>query len=206
VRPAFALVLRGVGEHPRAVFFQPCGALQRVEAFAQRAVQCVEMAHVVGGVVQLRCRQWPAQPVGAGFALVDRDPEEVLQHALIAQPGAHAAQRGGDLGIEQRLRQCAAEILQRDQVFAGAVHDLEDAGVGQQLRQRLGHARQQGVDQQDAVVRQRIAACDLHQRQLRPVSALADELGVHADAGRCGGDEGVQRCGVGDPVRHGLGS
>ena len=53
------------------------------------------------------------------------------------------------------------------------MHHLEHGRVGQQRPQRFGDAGRQRVDQQDPV-----ADGHLHQRQLRPVGALADEFGI----------------------------
>jgi hypothetical protein len=200
VRPALAVVVAGVGDHARAVLVEPGAPAQGVESRRHRIVQREQVAHVVRGVVQLRRRQWPAHPVRAGLALVQGDAGHVLHQPLVAGTGADAGQGRGDLGIEQRRRHRVAGAAQRHQVFAGAVHDLLDRRVQQHPAQRLGDARCQRVDQQHL----RFGAVpvvdgQLHQCQLRPVGAFADEFGVQPDAGAGLVEVGAELCGFGDP-------
>lgn len=59
------------------------------------------------------------------------------------------------------------------------MHHLDDVGGGQPLLERRIHAGDQRVDQQDL-----IADGHLHQGQLRPVGAFANEFCIQADARR----------------------
>ena len=173
------------------------------QARVERVVQREQMADVVGGILELRWRERPAQPVGTGLALDQRNPQHVLHQPLVADAGGDAGQRRSGLGVEQRLRHHAACMAERDQVFAGAVHYLEHGRVDEQRPQRIDNAGGERIDEQDVIVV--VAQRDLHQRQLRPIGAFADELGVQADAPRASGDAVVQFRGVGDPVGHGVG-
>ncbi|MCW0425968.1 hypothetical protein NB713_003911 [Xanthomonas sacchari] len=197
VRPAFAVVVLDGAEQAFAVLEQPVAALQGLQPRLQVVVQREQMAHIVGGIFELRRRQRAAQPVRAGLALGQVHAGDLQHQLLVAHAGAEPGQAGGDLGVEQRPRQGAAGALEGDQVFAGAVHDLEDVRVAQPRRQRLRHARDQWVDQQDFV-----AHGHLHQRQLRPVGPFADEFGIQADAGRSLRQPFAQLGGLLDPVRH----
>ena len=85
-----------------------------------------------------------------------------------------SAQRGGDLGVEDRMGHDAGAVDDDLDILAGGVEDLQDLGVGHQFVERrqidpLG----QGVDG-GGVVRPR----DLGQAELGPVGALAHEFGV----------------------------
>ena len=88
-------------------------------------------------------------------------------------------------------------MRQGHQVLAGAVHDLQHRGVGQQRAQRFVDSRRQRVDQQDFV-----ADGHLHQGQLRPVGAFADEFGIQTHPGGRVFQVRLQGGGVIDPDGH----
>ena len=206
MRPTLAVIVCGLRQQARCVLVEPCATLQRVELRGKVAIQRIEMQHVVGGVFQLRGRQRAPQPVRAGLALGQGDAEALLHQALVAHAATDAGECGGDLGVEQRRRHDPAGALERNQVFAGAVHDLEHARIGEQWRQRGAHAGHQRVDQQDIHPSgSRVAHRQLHQRQLRPVGAFADEFGIDADAGGALSEAGLQVGGVGNPMVHEFG-
>ena len=124
----------------------------------------------------LRFGQRPLQPVGAGLAFFQGHAAQLFDQLQVAQAGAQAAQGGGDLGVEYGARHRPAAGLERLQVFAAGVHDLEDAGILQQRLEQRRHRGFGGIDQGDVAVDD-----DLHQGQLREIGALADEFGVHPD-------------------------
>ncbi|KAG1254320.1 hypothetical protein G6F65_017089 [Rhizopus arrhizus] len=163
-------------------------------------MQGKQVLYIVGGVLQLRLRKWAAHPVRAGFALGQGHASDFRHQLLVTHATTYAGQRGTDLGVEQRARQHAAGPLERDQVFAGAVHHLGDRFIGQPRCQRFGHAGNQRVDQQDV-----LPDGHLHQRQLRPEGAFTDEFGVEADAARTLLEVRIQLGGGGDPGCHGSG-
>src|SRR5690606_33884374 len=182
----------------------PFAPAKLAEAVADLVMQRKQVAHVVGGIAQLRWRQRPAQPVRAGLALRQHHAGDLFDQALIAHPGIEARQRGCGLGIAQGIGQGTALMREGDQVLAGAVHHLEDGRIAQQPRDRLVHSLRKRVDQQDP---QGVAdlQCDLYQGELRPVGAFADELGVQPDPGRAELKVRVQLGRVGDPDRVGRG-
>ena len=69
------------------------------------------------------------------------------------------------------------------------MHDLGDAGVGQQPGKRRQVRARERVDQ-----RHLVSVGQLDERQLRQVGALAEEFGVQRDPGGAGmgGADGVQ--------------
>src|SRR3546814_6383709 len=107
---------------------------------------------------------------------------------------------------EMRISDWSSDVCSSDldQVLAGAVHHLEHGGVGEQRPQGVGDALGEWIDQQDVVVAVAVAERYLHQGQLRPVGAFADEFGVQADAAGVLSDAEFQFRGVFDPVGHGV--
>ena len=92
---------------------------------------------------------------------------------LVAEAGHH----GGDLGVEQR-RGHGAEALQEDlDVLPRGVEHLHHRGVGEQRAER-GEVEPFGLR-----VRSRHlgVAGQLHDAELRPIGALAHELGIDGD-------------------------
>ena len=168
----------------------------------EAAIQRVQMHDVVRGVFQLRVAERAAQPVGALLAFLERHAEHVLHEALIPHARADAGKPRGDLRVEQGRRRHAARALERDDVFRCAVHHLEHAGIGEHRRERFAHAVLQRVGQEDLRRAIGIVERDLYERQLRPVGAFADELGVQAYAGGAVRQARREVGGVGDPVVH----
>ena len=173
----FAFVIVCAGQQAQGVVLHPCLPAQFVQALVDGLMQGEQVFDVVGGVFKLRVRQRAAHPVRTRLALGQRDAGDFGDQFLVAHAATDASQRRADLGVEQWPRQRAAGAFERDQILAGAVHDLEDGGVLQPRAQGVGHAGDQWVDQQDF-----IAHRHLYQRQLRPVGAFTDELGVQPDA------------------------
>ncbi len=199
MRPA-VLVIGDAGQQALAVVVQPLLAAQCLQLGINGVMQRKQVLDVVGGVLQLRLREWTAHPVRACFALGQRHAGDFRDQLLVAHAATNAGQRGADLCVEQRSRQHAAGPLEGNQVFAGAVHHLGDRFIGQPRRQCLGHAGNQRIDQQDVLPDRH-----LHQGQLRPEGAFTDEFGVQADAGRTLLEVRIQLGGGGDPGCHGSG-
>jgi len=197
VRPALAFVVFDRRQQAPGVVLQPLAAAEFAQPRVDRVVQREQVLHVVCGVLELRVGQRPAHPVRTGLALGQDHAGDLRDQLLVAHATADAGQRGADLGIEQWPRQGATGALECHQVLAGAVHDLEDGVVLQPRTQGLGHAGYQRVDQQDLVAHRH-----LHQRQLRPVGAFADEFGVQADAVGALAKAFFKFGGVSDPVSH----
>jgi hypothetical protein len=126
----------------------------------------------------------------------------LLDQLLVTNACADSRQRRSLLRVEHRLGHHTAGMLEGNQVLAGTMHYLEDGFVGEYRRQRGGHAGDQRVDQQHRRVAAGVVERDLHQRQLRPVRAFADEFGVEAYAGGGMGKMRLQCGGVGNPDVH----
>jgi len=179
----------------------PVGASVVGQFRVEQAVRLVQVDHVVGGVLELRFRQGPAQPVRARLAFFQRDAGDLLDEFLVAEARAEPGHRRRDLGIEQGRWHDAAAAQQGLQVLAGAVHELGDRRILQQGPQGIRNAGRGGIHEQDfAGDRQ------LHQRQLRVVGPFANELGVERDQGMPGPglQAGAKRLGGVDPVAHGV--
>ena len=130
------------------------------------------MAHVVERVFLLRGGQRAPRPVGARVRLGQVDAEQAAHELRVTHLRRMAGERGGDLRVEHRLHQPDGRE-QHLEVLACGMHDLHDAGRGEQ-RHEGGEVRyRQRVDAYG-----RIAVGDLHQAQLGPVGLFAHELGV----------------------------
>lgn len=104
------------GEQALGIVLQPLAAAQFLQACLDGVVDLEQVLHVVGGVLQLRLREWAAHPVRAGFALGQGDAGDCRDQFLVTHAAADAGQRRTDLGIEQRARQHAAGDLEGNQV------------------------------------------------------------------------------------------
>ncbi|MNC38866.1 hypothetical protein D3C75_874970 [compost metagenome] len=87
------------------------------------------MHGILGGIADLGFRERALQPVGAGFALGQVDTQHFLHQARIAHGEAQVQVTGGQLSVEQRLRQLAGQAQQHFEVFAAGVQHLDHAGI-----------------------------------------------------------------------------
>ena len=76
--------------------------MQLRQPFTEPFVEGQDVPHVVERVGDLRLRQRPARPVGQRLALFHRDPEQPLDELRIADLGAEARHRRGDLRVDDR--------------------------------------------------------------------------------------------------------
>lgn len=70
----------------------------------QVPVRFDQVDHVIGGVAKLLVGQRPAAPVGEAVRLVDVDLLHLAHELVVADRFAEAANRGGDLCVEYRVR------------------------------------------------------------------------------------------------------
>ena len=96
------------------------GALHRHE----RALVVVLVAQV-----QLLLGERPAAPVGEARGLVDAAVAGARDELVIGDRFAEAADHRGDLGVEQRLRQEAAELVDDLKILPRGVEHLDHALV-----------------------------------------------------------------------------
>ena len=162
------------------------------ELLLQSRGQRQQVAYVIERVFDLLGGQRAARPVSARVGLGELLSQESAHSFRVADLGGQAGESGGDLGVKHRPHQ-ARERQQHLEVLAGGMHDLDDAGGGQHARQRRQIGERERIDAH-GVVRRR----QLHEAQLRAIGALAQELGVQADArlrGKTRGERGkVRRC------------
>ena len=99
------------------------------------------MQHVGGRVSQLRLAQASRTPVARLLLLRQVDVEHLAHQILQAMAvGIGARQPRGDLGAVDRLRHHAEGVVERSEIEAGEVKDLDDLRIGQQRLQvrRIG--------------------------------------------------------------------
>lgn len=132
------------------------------------------MGDVGQRIIQLLVRQRPAAPVGEARRLVDMDVFDAADQLVIGDAVAEAADHGGDLRVEDRMRNEIAAIEDDFDVLAGRMKDLQHLRIGHQLEEggeidALG----QRIDENF-----RRRACHLDQAELRPEGRFAQEFGV----------------------------
>ena len=126
-------------------------------------MQLQQVVHVVRGIGELRGRQRPARPVGAGLRLVDRVPELPRDQFRVAGLRRQAEQCGRDLRVEHRCRHAAAGVQQHLEVLARRVQDLR----------ALARSASTAVQRAEVEARERVhqvavgVGRNLHQAQLR---------------------------------------
>ncbi len=108
--------------------------------------------------------------------LVDVAAGERAHQRVIADLFAESRHHCGDLGVEHRGRDGAEPQHEDLDILPPRMDHLHDVPVGEQPAERGEvEVRRLGVDHRDVV-----GAGELHDAQLRPVGALAHELGVDA--------------------------
>jgi len=137
-----------------------------------------QMGHIADRIFDLAIGQRAAAPVGEARAFVDRDAEPAFNEIGIADLFGLADRHHCDLGVEDRMRRLACEIVDDFDVLTARMEDLEHIFVvAEQVPERL----------QVDPVGQRIdrggflLVPDLHQAEFGPVGVLAHEFGVDAD-------------------------
>ena len=137
-----------------------------------------QVDHVLCGVLQLVLAEWAAQPVRARLAFGQLDAGQLAHEFLVAEAGAQAGERCGNLGVEQ-LCDRARPGRERFEVLARAVHHADTRGIGEHGGEWRGIDLGRWVDQRDAAI-----DFDLHQRKARQEGVDAHEFGVESDRRR----------------------
>ena len=134
-----------------------------------------QVADVVERVVDLRGREWPARPVGAGLALRQLVAEHAAHQLGIADLRGKASQRRRHLRVEHWHHQ--PDDRQQDlEILARGMQHLLRRGRGE------GRGERAEVLQRDRVDADRpVGRGQLQQAELGAIGALAQELGVEAD-------------------------
>ena len=95
------------------------------------------MSDIGDRIFELARVERAARPVGKAGALVQRDPQPVVDQIGIADLLALADRHGGDLGVEDRVRRLAGQIVDDLHILAAGVKNLEHIFiVDQQFEQR----------------------------------------------------------------------
>ena len=153
---------------------EPWGAAARFELFLQTLVDVPQVGHVGERVGQLLLQQRPARPVGEARGLVEIAAGDLLDQVDVAHRLAEAAHHGGDLRIEDRVRDQLGLRPDDLEVLAGGMKHFHHRLVGHQLVERLQvDAGSEGIDN-----RLMVGTGNLDQAQLRPEGLLANELRV----------------------------
>ena len=188
---------RRVGEH-RHLLGHPLQPAVARQPLAQLLIDAAQMRHVGGGVG----RSAPAESGRAAqslkrCALSICPPVSAETSAVVADLIAEAGHHGGDLGVEQRARHVAEAQHENLDVLARGVEHLRPPR-GSASSAPSGARSMPGASASTTATSSR--AAELHHAQLRPVGALAHELGVDGDEG-LGAQavaEGGERVGGGD--------
>ena len=149
-----------------------------VELRRELLVDVAQMGHVVERVFELAFGERPARPIGEARGFVDLRAGQPAGQRLVARGFAEAAHHGGDLGVEDRRRHLAVEVVEDLEVLARGVEDLEHLGV---VHQRGAAERGRCPGPAGRWRRPRRGPADLHQAELRPIGLVAHEFGVDRD-------------------------
>ena len=193
LRVGFALQ---VGDQLGTVLQHP-GSLVVRQLRQQRFVEFGQVLRILGGVAHLHLAQRPLQPVRARFALGQFDAKHGLDQPRIAHGKADVQVAGGQLGIEQRLRQAAGQAQQHFEVLAAGMQHLYHSSIVQQCGKRMPIAHRQRVDQIGAP-----PVTDLHQPGDGIKGVHPHEFGVHRHKWQLApfGAEAGQMCIIHDPL------
>ena len=167
------LVGARIGE-PRHLLVEPARALVFLEIRLEPAIDVAQVRDVAQRVRELLLRQRPSRPVREARGLVEVLLCNLLDEVDVAHRFAEAAHHGGDLGVEDRMRDEARQVPDDLQILPRGVKHLHHALVGHQSEEGLeGDAGVQGIDQ-----RLVLGAGELDEAQPRPVGLLAYEFRV----------------------------
>ena len=107
------------------------------------------MLHVLSGVLELLRRERPLVPVREALALLERDPEQLVDEQLVARLVRRGRQRCGDLRVEHVGRSHSPGALEQEEILPAGVHHDLDAGIGEQRQQRTRIVVAERVDRAD---------------------------------------------------------
>ena len=152
----------------------------------QFQIDLTQMGDVAQRIVELPLAERPARPVGEARALVQIGLGDPAHQGLVAGLVAIAADHRRDLGVEHRRRDQGGEIVEDFHILSRRVEHLDHVLVRHQFEQRRKiDAVGERIDDRGVLVS--VAGLrDLDQAELRPVGALAHELGVDGDEGGLG--------------------
>ena len=128
-------------------------------------------------VVELLVRQRPAAPVREARRLVDVRAGGAADQLVVGNRIAEAADHGGDLRVEDRMRDQVAEMEDDLDVLPGGMEHLHRGAVRHQREERREvDALGERIDDH-----RQVRTGHLDQAEFGPEGRLADELGVDGD-------------------------
>src|SRR5215813_2139759 len=171
----------GRGEHLH-LLAHPLGAAALVQVAVERQKDVAQVGDIGDRVLHLRGAERPLRPVGEAVRLVERVAGDALHELVVGDRVAIAEHHGGDLGVEDRMRDQARLVPDDLDVLARGVKHLEHALVRHQLVERLEvEALGERIDHDRLV-----GARHLGDAQQGVVCGFAQELGVDRDVGVAG--------------------
>ncbi len=155
---------------------QPAGGFR---LFHQLSGNRQQVKHICRRVFQLTLGKRARQPVGTGFAFVQRQARILLHHSGKAPRQRTAAECREDLRINQRLWHDAKGIQKDFQIFTARVQVFRYRSIEQQVTHRRPVGNAERVDQRDV-----LTVVHLNQTQLRIVRPGTDKLGIQGNGGK----------------------
>ena len=132
------------------------------------------MHHVAERIGELALGEGAAAPIGEARGLVQVAAQQPLHQHGVAHRLAEAADHGRDLGVEDRMRDHARQMMNDFNVLARGVEHLQHPLIDHEVEEGLKvEPRREAVDQHLGAVRRH-----LDEAELRPKGLLAHELGV----------------------------
>ena len=110
-------------------------------------MQLQEIGHILNAIVNLLLRQGPNQPIASPSILLEFDSQGLLHQRRIAHTPAIANHGRRELSINQIARLHPKVRAHDFQVFAAAMHYLDDVFRGKQGDEGVELADSQRIDQ-----------------------------------------------------------
>ena len=178
------LVIGRVGE-PLHLLVEPFAAPGAPKPLEHLGEQGGEMGDVADRIVDLAPVERPPAPVGEARALVEALADQALDQVGIADLLAEPERHRRDLGVEQRMRRPAGDVVDDLDILASGVEDLEHVLIVDQQVEQGRHVEPFGLGVDGGGL---VDVADLDQAQVRPIGVLAHEFGVDGDERRLGPD------------------
>src|SRR5690554_3207262 len=109
-------------------------------------VERAQVTDIVGRVIDLLGGKWSLPPVCTGVRLVEVDVQALFDQVAVTDLIAVAEHGGGELGIENALRQRLAQHVEQFQILAGGVEYEGQVRPVEQIKQRGQIVDGQGID------------------------------------------------------------
>jgi hypothetical protein len=141
-----------------------------------------QVKHVLARVCELLRVERAAVPARVARGLLDAHAEHLAQERVVARLRGQPGEAGRDLGVEDTRHLGGGTAAQQRDVLAPRVHDHLDVRVCEEPGERSEIGRFVERIEHDHLKPLFVADDDLDHTQQRAVAALADELGIDAEA------------------------